>query len=1059
MWNRIRNFLLCGALAVLAALPLAAAEHHGTVTFGGLPLPGATVTLSQGDKKMTAVTDAQGVYTFPDVPDGTWNLEVDMLCFQPLKQEVAIAPGGPSPTWEMKMLPLDQIKAAAPPPAQPTTPPTPAPGNVSTSTTTAAAGSAPPKPSIAGAEEAANNPGKGKNSKSKNGKKGAAAAAPTNAANGFQRTDVNAAGGGAPAPPADTGIGASAASSEPTGGASEAMVVNGSVSNGIERRVIGNNRRGPGALYRGDIMAKFSNSFLNAQQYSLLGANTAQPAYNNLTFGGSFGGPLYVPHILKSNGQIFFVYQGTRNRNANIYPGTVPTEAERNGDFSQAVNPQGQPLTLNGFPGNIIPVNLITPQARALLAYYPLPNFASVNGYNYQTASNSVTDSDMGQARFNRSLDRKNYINGYYAIQRRDSTSPSIFGFVDPTSILGMGGNIVYRHMFNQRINGALTYNYTRQSVRTEPYFADRVNVSGDAGIAGNDQTPGNWGPPSLNFTSGIYGLSDAQQRLSRNQTQAVNYDMLWIHRPHNIRFGGDFRRMQFNSLSQQNGRGSFTFTGATTGSDFADFLLGTPDTVQLALGNADKYFRSASYDLYITDDWRIGPTLSINYGLRWEYSAPAYEKYGRMVNLDVLPAFAGVAPVTGANPTGSLTGMNYPSSLVNPDKHGIEPRVALAWRPIFGSSLVVRAGYGVYYDTSVYQSMVSSMAQQYPFSRTLNLANSVVSPLNMASAFLSPAGVNPNTFGVDPNFRLGYSQNWQVSVQRDLPGGNVLTATYLGIKGTRNTQEFVPNTYPTGAINPCPLCPSNFYYMTSNGNSTKESGQIQLQRRFHNGFSATVNYTFSKAIDDAALGGAGSVQGGGGGATVIAQNWLDLSSERGLSPFNQEHLLTFNMQYTSGVGVKGGALLSGWRGLVLKRWTILSSIDYGSGKPETPVYQSAILQGTAINGPIRPEYTGQDVYNAPVGRFLNPSAYMAPLPGQWGNAGRDSITGPSLFTLNASMQRTFEDNLDLRLDATNALNHVSFPSYIVNASSRQFGLAGQPSGMRSVVLTLRWRF
>ena len=126
---------------------------------------------------------------------------------------------------------------------------------------------------------------------------------------------------------------------------------------------------------------------------------------------------------------------------------------------------------------------------------------------------------------------------------------------------------------------------------------------------------------------------------------------MLWIHRPHNIRFGGDFRRMQFNSLSQQNGRGSFTFTGANTGSDFADFLLGTPDTVQLALGNADKYFRSASYDLYITDDWRIGPTLSINYGLRWEYSAPAYEKYGRMVNLDVLPAFAGSCSGDGRQP------------------------------------------------------------------------------------------------------------------------------------------------------------------------------------------------------------------------------------------------------------------------------------------------------------------------------------------------------------------------------------------------------------------------
>ncbi len=1057
MWNRIRKSLVSAVLCCLAALPLAAAEHHGAVTYGGLPLPGATVTLTQGDKKFTAVSNDAGVYTFPDVPDGTWNLEVVMLCFEPLKQEVAIAPGAPSPVWEMKMLPLDQIKATAPPPAQPTTPPT-----ASSNTTTVAPsgnGAAPPKPSIAGAEAAANaaqDNKKNNNSKnSKNAKKGAPNT-PANPSNGFQRTDVNAAGGGAPAAPADGSIGASAASSDPNASASEAMVVNGSVSNGIERRVIGNNRRGPGALYRGTLVGIFQNSYLNARQYSLLGTDTPQPAYNNLQFGGSFGGPLYIPHILKSNGQIFLNYMGTRSRNAQNFTGTVPTLAERNGDFSQVLTPQGQPLVLPGFPGNQIPLNLITPQAKALLAYYPIPNVASANGYNYQTALASISNSDAGQVNFNRNLDRKNFINGSYGFRRIDGNNPNLFGFIDPTESLGMQGTINYRHMFNQRINAAVNYQYSRQSFRQDPYFANRTNVSALAGIAGNDQTPDNWGPPSLSFTSGINGLYDGQQSQTKNQTNAVGVNMLWIHRPHNIQIGGDFRRLQFNSLSEQNGRGGFTFTGAATGSDFADFLLGTPDTVSLALGNADKYFRTSSYDLYINDDWRVGPTLSVNYGLRWEYSAPAVEKYGRITNLDVRPGFTAVAPVEGNNTNGPLTGMKYPESLINPDKHGFGPRVALAWRPIFGSSLVVRGGYGIAYDTSVYQTIARQMAQQYPFSRTLQLANSAVNPLTMSTAFLSPAGSSPNTFGIDPNFRLGYAQNWQISVQRDLPGGNVLTVTYLGVKGTRNVQEFVPNTYPTGAINPCPLCPTNFYYMTSNGNSTKESAQVTLQRRFHNGVSATLNYTFSKALDDAALGGGGS---GGGGSAVIAQNWLDLSAERGFSPFHQAHLMTFQMQYTSGVGVKGGALLSGWRGLVLKRWTVLTNITYGSGKPETPTYQGLTLANTAINGPIRPEYTGADLYNAPAGRFLNPQAYIAPLNGQWGNAGRNSIIGPDLFSMNASLQRTFEDNLDLRLDANNALNHVSFPSYIVNASSSQFGLAGQPSNMRSVMLTLRWRF
>jgi trimeric autotransporter adhesin len=1067
MWNRIRRYLASGTLAVLAALPLAAAEHHGVVKFGGLPLPGATVTLSQGEKKLVAVSDGSGAYSFPDVADGTWKLQVDMLCFTPIEQEVAIAPGAPSPDWEMKMLPLDQIKASAPPPSQPTTPPTASPNATVTARTPAAATpGATSKPSIAGAEQAAAN-GKGKNAKGKNAK--GTTATPANASNGFQRTDVNATPGGS-APPPDSGIGAAASSSGDSGSASDAMVVNGSVSNGIERRVIGNARKGPGALYRGDVQGIFSNSYLNAHTYSLTGQNTPQPAYNNLRFGGSVGGPLYIPHILKSNGQIFFNYMGTRSRNASNTTTNVPTLAERGGDFSQSLNLLGQPLTIIDpdtgapFPGNIIPQNRISPVATRLLGFYPQANFVSALGYNYQAPLTNIANSDAAQARFNRNLDRKNFINGSFGFQRGDGVNTNLFGFVDPSESLGMQGTASYRHMFNQRINGSLTYTYSRGSNRTTPYFATlNQNVSGLAGIQGNDQSPNNYGPPSLGFTSGISGLNDAQQQFTRNQTSALGYNMLWIKRPHNITIGGDFRRMDLNMLSQSNGRGGFQFTGAATqqtangvavpntGFGFADFLLNRPDTASLAMGNADKYFRTSSYDAFITDDWRVGPSLSINYGMRWEYSSPITEKYGRLVNLDVHGFYAAVAPVVGNAPTGPLTGNKYPDSLVQPDKHGFEPRVALAWHPIFGSSLVVRAGYGVYYDTSAYQSLASQMAQQWPLSRNLSLFGTAAAPLSMITALTAVAGTN--TFAVDPNFHIGYSQNWQVSAQRDLPGGHVITLTYLGIKGTRAAQAFIPNTYPNGAVNPCSSCPTNFVYVASNGNSTREAGQVQLQRRFHNGLSASVNYTFSKALDDAALGGRGQ------GGQVIAQNWLDLRGERGFSQFDQRHLMTFTMQYTSGVGVKGGTLLSGWRGVALKRWTVVTNLTAGSGKPETPTYSSYIPAGTAISGPIRPEYTGAPVYDAPPGRFLNPAAYIAPLPGQWGNAGRYSIIGPNQFAMNASMQRTFEDVIDVRLDATNALNHVTYPSWNANASSAQFGLPNQPLAMRSVQLTLRWRF
>src|SRR5438445_9472060 len=154
---------------------------------------------------------------------------------------------------------------------------------------------------------------------------------------------------------------------------------------------------------------------------------------------------------------------------------------------------------------------------------------------------------------------------------------------------------------------------------------------------------------------------------------------MLWSREGHNVTFGGDFRRQQFNYLSQQNPRGMFTFTGVATqgspsgtalgGADFADFLLGIPDTTSIAFGNADKYFRQSVYDAYITDDWRVRTGLTLNIGVRWEYEEPSKELYDRIVNLDITPGFTSASPVIGKT--------------LHPDKSALQPRIGLAWRPL----------------------------------------------------------------------------------------------------------------------------------------------------------------------------------------------------------------------------------------------------------------------------------------------------------------------------------------------------------------------------------------
>ncbi|HLK48098.1 MAG TPA: TonB-dependent receptor [Bryobacteraceae bacterium] len=1074
-----RRIVRYAVLGAFAALLLPASEHHGQVKFGGLPVPGATVTIARDDKKFTAITDAQGAYLFADLPDGAWMLTIEMPGFATVRQEIAVVPQAPGPEWELRMLPLDEIQAVTPAP----TPAAPA-----AETKTAAP---PPK-----------QPKHGKN----------LPVGPTNTQSAFQRADLNAANpapdapGNDSAPPGNDGPGTPAELSQR---AADGLLINGTTNNGAsspfaQAQAFGNNRRGARSLYTGSLGFIMDNSALDAAPYSVTGKDTGKPGYNNFRGVAAFGGPLKIPRLVPRNGpQFFFNYQWTRNRTDSTLPGAVPDALERSGDFSKTVDAFGNPVQIHDptsparFSGNVIPAYLISRQAQTLLNLdlYPLPNFAG-GRYNYQVATVGITHQDALQTRMNKLIGRKNQVSGLFAMQDSRADNQNLFGFLDTSDSLGLTLNLNWRHNITQRFFANLGFQYSRMALRTKPYFANRANISGDAGILGNNQEPLNWGPPALQFASGITPLTDGLPSFTRNQAAAVSLDSLWNRGRHNVSFGGDVRRQQFNLFSQQDPRGQFTFTGAASGFDFADFLLGVPDTSSIAFGNADKYLRASSYDAYVVDDWRMSPGLTLNVGVRWEYWSPITEKYGRLANLDIMGPFTAEAPVLALDPTGLLTGRRYPDSLLQPDKHAFQPRVGFSWRPFPASSMVVRGGYGIYYNTSVYLPIAMQMLQQAAIPGTKSLV--VPNPdyqLTLADGFKASSAVTADTFGVDPNFRIGYSQNWQLSVQRDLPGSLVITAMYQGSKGTRGLQEFLPNTYAPGAANPCPLCPSGFVYVASNGNSSREAGVLQLRRRLRSGPAASLQYTYSKSIDDDALLGGGGQLGltagpenqnpgggqgnpggtpGAGGSSptgqtgasatpaAVAQNWLNLRAERSVSNFDQRHAISFLMQYTTGMGLHGGALVNGWRGALFKQWTALTQITAGTGLPLTPVYPVP-SGGTGVTGFVRPQVTGAPLYAAPSGLYLNPAAFAPPPAGQWGNAGRNSITGPAQFVLSASLGRTFQVSdrlsLDLRVDANNALNHVTFPSWNTTVGGGVFGLPPYANAMRNMQTTLRLRF
>jgi hypothetical protein len=835
----------------------------------------------------------------------------------------------------------------------------------------------------------------------------------------------------------------------------------------------GNNRRNPRLTYNGSLFTSLNNSFWDARTYSVTGAELAKPSYSNFRGGLMFGGPLRIPKLVSAQKAIMFMVnlQLQRSRTGTVsQPVNMPTALERQGDFSQTTLNSAPVVVydlLNNrpFPDNRIPASRITSQSAGLLQYFPLPNLPYAVR-NYQTSLNGSNNSTMVNGRLmNIRVGRKDRFDGGIGFQSRGSTSPNLFQFIDTGSGRGINVNVGWSRNITSRLINSLRYSFSRNRDQLTPYFAYRQNVAADLGIAGTSQNPMNWGPPSLSFTN--YGsLSDGNASLNRNQTSGVNESLMWVRGAHNFSFGASYRRQQFNAFSDGNGRGSYTFNGVATavpatgtaqtgtGYDLADFLLGVPTSASIRYGNPDKYFRGSGYGLFFNDDWRIHSKFSVVFGLRWDYTAPVTELYDRLVNLDIAPGFTAVVPVLPGQ-TAAWSGA-LPDSLVFPDRNNFSPRFGFAWRPGTRRSLVVRGGYGVYYNTSVYNTMASNMAQQPPFAETLNATNSLATPLTIADGFLqATTAAAASTYAIDPHYGIGYAQTWTFSIQNDLPLGLFGTAGYLGTKGTRLDQQFIPNSVAPGAAES--TLPHSFIYETSNGNSIYHAAQFQLVRRFRSGLGANAAYQFSKSIDNAGTGGRGQ------GGTPVAQNWQDLSAERGLSSFDSRHNLSVTFQYSTGMGRRGGTLMNGVKGALLKDWTLSGNIIVRSGSPFTATMGGSRSQvrGIAVSNTLRADSSG-----APVGvegMLFNTAAFGTPLAGLWGNAGRNTIPGPTTFFLNASVGRIFRmgerRSVDLQFQAQNLLNHVTITNWGTVLGANNYGLATNASSMRKLTANLRFRF
>ena len=840
--------------------------------------------------------------------------------------------------------------------------------------------------------------------------------------------------------------------------------------------VFGNNTTNRRQQYRGSAFWSFSDSALDASPFALNGASIPNPHYTNSGYGASIGGPLPLPAKLASGSFFFINYTGNRGANPYSSFGIVPTAAQRGGDFSSTFVPGTQtpvslfdPTTKLPIPANILPASEISSIATGLLPFIPLPNQPGAT-QNYRLLSTTPQDTDALNTRLNKSV-RTNRFDFSLNYQRRSGYTLQPFDFKDLTSGYGINSSIGYNRTISPHmvINFSSRLNLNRSG--TTPYFANGADIAGELGIQGLSQTPLNYGPPNLNFTN-FMGLSDSSPSLRRVETLVQSGGLRYTRGKHAFYMGFDYTRNIWDLLLEQNARGTLFFGGSATASigangyatpgtgfDFADFLLGSVQQATLRSGGYDTYPRSNAADGYFQDEWSVRKNLTLNLGVRYDYAAPFTEKYGRMDNLDVAPGFAAVAPVV-AGGTGPYSGQ-FPASLVEPDFNKFSPRVGIAYRPGFKRRTVIRSGFSLFYDNTVYNRIPGLLTAQPPFAETSTFTSAADNVLTLSDPFTGPANVTiKNTYAVDKYLRTPYATTWNLSIEHELPGSLVSSVTYLGTKGTHMLDGIWPNVLSSGASGSSLINnASGFTYYETVGNSIFNALQLRLNRRLRKGLQYTAYYQWSKSIDDAtSIGGAGS---------TIIQNPNDIEADRGLSSFDHRHVFTFTTLAVSPFGPRGQYMKRGetFGAKLLSDWSATANLTLQTGAPLTATVlgTSADKSGTGAVGATRADATGLPI-SAGSGPF-NLLAFTTPAAGDYGSAGRGTIPGPGSIGLNATFGRTIQfgdsarRSLDIRLSANNILNHVNITSWGTVVNSANYGLPVSAGVMRTLSLVLRVRF
>ena len=865
--------------------------------------------------------------------------------------------------------------------------------------------------------------------------------------------------------------------------------------------------------YHGGVFWYHQNSALDARNPF----SATKPFKVSNDFGVTAGGPVRIPGLYNGRDKTFFfgTYEGARLRRQTLQTTSVPPTAWRTGDLSSVTTPIKDPQTGLPFNGNRIPTTRISPVSKAILdIFYPQPNFGAVNATsnNLRNLFPAPIQSDQFDVRIDQNLTQGQTIFGRFTYKDRSVQSignPPTLGFIQsPEKLWAFTGayNYVIRANLLNEFRGGLSGRNVSKVF--DLIGRDVIKQIGIQGLTAN--LPAGPGVPNVDIT-GFVTSGTGRGFTQTDRTYQFIDNVTWTRGRHTIKFGADVRRLSTTDLlsfTTGDDFGDYIFDGTVTGINgngiighpFAAFLLGIPDRTQYSVTGPDIDGTVWHHGLYIQDDWKVTPKLTLSFGLRYELHPPFTEKTFNITNFDrktgnavvanaeALKAVSpGFAASIGTNKVVTAKEAGLPEVLRTTDYNNFAPRFGFAYRPFGNTKTVVRGGYGIY-TVSILGSVFYSLTGVHT-SDVRAFTNSFTGStpaFQFPLPFLGGAGRIPavgtqdfrtanQTDYVDP-----YNQQWSLTLEQELGWQTALRVSYNGQHAVKLTvspdyNQVLANTVGFAtAFNQRPYVNWNIIFSRDNGASSRYHGlTTELNKRFTKGLQFQSSWVWQKNLANGEGSAPSSFSAENGGGRLLDR--FNLNGDYGNVSYSRRHRFLTTFIWEVPVG-KGRGYLADAPAVVdhvLGGWQLSGIALFQTGVFQTPTYTGTDPSGTGASrrATLRPDIVGDPkVSNGTASKWYERAAYATPANniGRYGTASVGSLVGPGTknFSMALAKKFRFTERTGLNFEAqfSNVFNHLNLGNPSTNTSSSAFGTitgtqSAEGTGPRVIQMGLRLFF